>query len=193
VVHNNLDNISNVFFNSAQIYQGGAMVLHMLRGVLGTDNFWSGIQLYSKRFYNGSASSDDLRHAFEEACYNTGKCPKENQDLSWFFHQWLNRGGILQVQGNWHYDATARQLQITLDQTQTQGLYRMPIEIGITMPPNTTSGNARGAIGPVQQLVKLTVDQQHNVLNVPLDTAPTDVQLDPNIWVPMMQSTFVRR
>jgi len=60
------------------------------------------------------------------------------------------------------------------------------------MPPSTAA-NGRGAVGPAQQIVKLTVDQQHNVLNVPLDSAPTDVQLDPNIWVPMMQATFVRR
>src|SRR5205085_450141 len=189
--HNNLSNISNVFFNSAQIYQGGAMVLHMLRGVVGTDNFWAGIRLYSKRFYNASASTDDLRHAFEDACDATGKCPKENQDLSWFFRQWLNRGGIMKLQGGWHYDLSARQLQITLDQTQTQGLYRMPIEIGITLPPNPANAN-RGA-GPVGQTAVIVVDQQHNVLNVPLDAAPTDVQLDPNSWVPMMQATFVRR
>ena len=184
VVHNNLQNISDVFFNSAQIYQGGAMVLHMLRGVLGTENFWAGIRLYSKRFYNGSASTDDLRHAFEDACDAAGNCPKENQDLSWFFHEWLNRGSIMKLDGGWRYDSTARQLQITLDQTQSQGLYRMPIEIAIAV-------QRQGA--PAMQMAKIVVEQQHNVLNVPLDMAPTDVQLDPNLWVPMMQATFSRR
>jgi aminopeptidase N len=179
VVHNNLANISNVFSNSAQIYQGGAMVLHMLRGVVGTENFWAGIRLYSRRFYNGSASSDDLRHAFEDACYDSGNCPKENQDLSWFFREWLNRGGILKLQGGWHYDSAARQLQITLDQMQTQGLFRMPVEISIT--------------GPVMKTVKITVDQQHNVLNVPLDAAPASVQLDPRLWLPMMQASFTAK
>jgi aminopeptidase N len=189
VVHNILSNISNVFSNSAQIYQGGAMVLHMLRGVLGSDNFWAGIRLYSKRFYNGSASTDDLRHAFEDACYDSETCAKENHDLSWFFHQWLNRGSIMKLQGGWRYDAAARQLQVTLDQTQTQGLYRMPIEIGITLPQ---AAGARGAGGSTVQISKIVVEQQHNVLNIPLETAPIEVQLDPNTWLPMMQVGFGR-
>ena len=192
VVHNNLDNISNVFFNSPQIYQGGAMVLHMLRGVLGTDTFWAGIQLYSKRFFNGSANTDDLRHAFEDACAASGDCPRENQDLSWFFHQWLNRGGILQLNGTWHYDEQAKQVQISLDQTQTQGLYRMPIEIGITVPPPLPTAGVPPANSTVH-FAKLLVDQQHNLLTVPLESAPLNLQIDPNLWLPMMQATFVHR
>jgi aminopeptidase N len=193
VVHNNLANISNVFSNSPQIYQGGAMVLHMLRGVIGTDNFWAGIRLYSKRFYNGSASTDDLRHAFEDACSASQSCPKDTGDLSWFFHEWLNRGGIMKLDGSWHYDPTAKQLQITLDQTQTQGLYHMPVEIGITLPPAAENSTGRGVPAPVIRVAKIIVAQQHNVLSVPLPTPPVDVQLDPNLWLPMMQSTFGRR
>ncbi len=186
IVHNNLANISDVFTNSPQIYQGGAMVLHMLRGVLGTENFWAGIRLYSQRFYNGSASSDDLRRAFEDACYASANCPKENQDLSWFFREWLNRGGIMKLQGGWHYDAGSKQLEITLDQTQRQGLYRMPVEIGITV---ASSGTANPAV----RTAKIVVEQPHNVLRVPLDSAPADVQFDPNTWLPMTQVTFVRQ
>jgi aminopeptidase N len=197
IVHNNLANISDVFSNSAQIYQGGAMVLQMLRGVVGTDNFWAGIRLYSKRFYNGSASSDDLRHAFEDACYASTTCSKDNYDLTWFFREWLNRGGIMKLQGGWRYNAAAKQLEVTLDQTQTQGLYRMPIEIGITLPPGAAgtagAGANRGAAAPVVQITKIVVEQQHNVLRVPLEAAPVDVQLDPNLWVPMMQAIFVRQ
>ena len=40
IVHKNLSNISQVIANDAQVYQGGAQVLHMLRGVLGTETFW---------------------------------------------------------------------------------------------------------------------------------------------------------
>jgi len=68
VVHNNLQNDSEVFSNSTQIYQGGAMVLHTLRGVLGDEKFWAGIRLYSSRFRNASVTTDDLRHAMEDSC-----------------------------------------------------------------------------------------------------------------------------
>jgi aminopeptidase N len=197
VVHNNLANDSDVFFNNQQIYQGGAMVLHALRGVLGDSNFWAGIRLYSSRFRNASATTDDLRHAMEDACHAGGDCPAGDEDLSWFFHEWLNRGGIMQVKGGWHYDAAAKQLQISVDQTQTQGLYRMPVQIGITLPPQPPSATPQSRSnrnrGPVMQTSMILVDKPHNLLTIPLDVEPTDVQLDPNTWVPLMQATFERQ
>ena len=177
IVHQNLSNISQVIANNAQIYQGGAQVLHMLRGVLGTDTFWNGIRLYYSRFQNRNASSDDLRRAMENACVAASDCAMENRDLAWFFRQWLNQGGVLQVNGSWHYDAVAKQLKVTVDQTQTQGIYRMPMEI------------VAGTGAPV----RVVVDKQHNEFSLPMDSEPTEVKLDPNSWVTMMQSTFVKK
>jgi aminopeptidase N len=191
IVHDNLADVSKVIANNAQIYQGGAQVLHMLRGVLGDDRFWAGIRLYYSRYRNANASSDDFRRAMQDACIDSGPCPDEDRDLSWFFHEWLNRGGVLQVTGGWHYDAAAHQLAITIDQTQTTGLYRMPIEIGITQPPAAGAGRGgRGAQTPRQQTATILVDQAHNALNVPLDAPPTQVELDPQSWVTLMQATF---
>ncbi len=191
VVHNNLKHGSNVFKNAPQIYQGGAMVLHMLRGVLGTRDFWAGIRQYYHRYYDGQATTDDLRQAMQDACIATSHCPPANRNLSWFFHEWLNRGGYMKLSGGWHYDPKARQLRITLDQTQTQGLYRMPIQIGLTLPPGVTLPAGRGAAAvPQRAIVTMLVDRVHNTLTIPLAAAPTAVHLDPNLWVPMMQATF---
>ncbi len=191
IVHKNLANDSDVFFNSTQIYQGGAMVLHSLRGVLGEQNFWAGIRLYSSRFRNASATTDDFRHAMEDACHTSHECPPDGDDLSWFFREWLNRGGVMQLQGTWHYDTAIKQLTVTLDQKQTQGLYRMPVEIGITLPASATSvkGEPSTSAG-VLKTVKVLLDLQHNVAAFPLDVAPFEVQLDPNTWIPLMQATF---
>jgi aminopeptidase N len=206
VVHKNLTTASNVFSNAPQIYQGGAMVLHMLRGVLGDADFWAGIRLYYDRFRNGSASSDDLRHAMEDACYASGNCPPDYQDLSWFFREWLNRGGFMHVTGSWHYDPQAKELQVVLDQTESQELYRMPIEIGIALPPGTpasepgagasmanTGRGGRDLVGPTIQMATILVDKRHSTLTIPLAVAPQTVQLDPNLWVPMMHATFEKQ
>jgi aminopeptidase N len=194
VVHNNLANDSNVFSNSAQIYSGGAMVLHTLRGVLGDDVFWAGIRLYYSRFRDKSATSADLRHAMEDACSAASNCQHDNQALSWFFQEWLNRGGIMKVEGNWRYDASAKQLHVTVNQTQSQGLYRMPIEVDVQLPPESQAVSGDRATNRTQEpeVLKSTilVDKQENSLTIPLDTAPADVQLDPDLWVPMMQATF---
>jgi hypothetical protein len=158
IVHDNLADISKVIANNAQIYQGGAQVLHMLRGVLGDDRFWAGIRLYYSRHRNSNASTDDFRHAMEDACRATTDCPAEARDLGWFFHEWLNRGGILKLEGTWRYDAAAKTVVVSLDQTQTTGVYRMPIEIVVTTAPAAPgaapaapparSGAAAGATAP---------------------------------------------
>jgi aminopeptidase N len=172
IVHDNLADISQVIANNAQIYQGGAQVLHNIRGVVGTEAFWQGIRLYYNQFQNGNARTDDFRHAMEEA---SGK------DLEWLFRELLNRGGALQVKGSWRYDATAKQVEVTLDQTQTTDVYRMPIEIAIAP--------AAGA-GPAIQVADLR--ERHQVFTFPSASEPASVVLDPNAWS-MMQASLERK
>src|SRR6185312_16032111 len=139
IVHRDLSDISQVIANNAQVYQGGAQVLHMLRGVVGNDNFWAGIRLYYRRFRNSNSSSLDFEHAMEDAC----TC-----DLSWYFPEWLNRGGIMNVSGSWKYDVAAKQLEVTLDQTGDPR--QMPFQLGITelpAPAPPAAGRGRGGRG----------------------------------------------
>ncbi len=204
IVHDNLVDVSKVIANGDQIYQGGAQVLHMLRGILGDDQFAAGIRLYYSRHRNSNASTDDFRHAMEDACRATVGCATENRDLSWFFRQWLNRGGILKLDGTWHYDALAKQLVVSLDQTQTTGLYRMPIEIAVTTAPVASSAattapaaGRQGGAGrqgesgaPTRTSTRVWIDQAHTTAAIPVAAQPTVVEIDPHVWVTMMQVTF---
>jgi aminopeptidase N len=178
IVHTNLADISRVIANNAQIYQGGAQVLQNIRGVVGTQTFWDGIRAYYARYMNGTARTEDLRYAMEGACQKAAdRCPASGKDLSWLFSELLNRGGALQVTGTWSYDAAARQIQVSLDQTQTTGVYRMPIEVRIT----TAGANANAAANRTTRIVELT--QAHQVLSLPSEIEPTAVELDPDAWV----------
>jgi aminopeptidase N len=202
IVHDKLADFSKVIANNAQIYQGGAQVLHNIRGVIGTSTFWEGIRLYYSRFQNGNASSDDLRHAFEDACARAGGlCPADGKDLSWLFHELLNRGGVLRVHASWHYAAASKELQVTLDQTQTSGLYRMPIEVGVTVMEAPQAGGRGGRAGvvtvppqpaPVQHIHVMKLEQKHQEFTFPLDLEPVSVTLDPQAWA-MMQATLDKR
>ena len=49
------------------VYQKAGWVLHMLRGTIGTDNFWTGIREYYRRYRNQNASTDDFRQVMEQA------------------------------------------------------------------------------------------------------------------------------
>ena len=179
IVHDNIADIGRVIANGAQIYQGGAQVLHNIRGVIGTQTFWDGIRAYYRRHMNGTATTADLRRAFEEACVAAAAaCPDEGEDLSWLFDQLLKGGGALQVDATWRYDAAAKQLQLTMTQAQTTGVYRMPLEVRVTT-----------AAGASTHTVQLTETSQ--VFTIASDAEPTDVVLDPNAWV-FMRSSIAR-
>ena len=168
IVHDNLKDMRKV--TTGQTYQKGSWILHMLRGVIGTDNFWKGIQSYYHKYQNANATTDDFLREMEEA---------SGRDLSGFFQQWLYKGGTLKYAGNWQYDNTKNQVRITLDQVQNDGsLFKMPLEVGIY------SGDKN-----VPQIEVLQVNEKSNVFIIKVDSEPENVLLDPNTWV-LMEADF---
>src|ERR1700755_3214407 len=77
------------------VYQKGGWTLHVLRGVIGTEKFWTGIREYYRRYRDSNASTADFRKAMEEAA---------GADLGWFFEQWMYRAGSPAVEGGWKYN-----------------------------------------------------------------------------------------
>lgn len=69
---------------SANSYQKGAWVLHMLRQEIGDEFFFKGLRLFYSRFRDKNALTADLRKVMEEV---SGK------KLEKFFHQWLYIAG----------------------------------------------------------------------------------------------------
>ena len=82
--------------------------------------FWRGIRLCDQRHMNGTASTDDLRRAMEQV---------SGQDLAWFFRQWLNRSGVPVIEGAWRYDAAAKQVVVTVRQTQAADPFRFSLGV----------------------------------------------------------------
>jgi aminopeptidase N len=170
VIHRNLSNMKEVL--SGQIYQKGGWTLHMLRGLIGDENYWAGIREYYRRYQNSNASTDDFRQVMEQV---SGK------DLAWFFREWLNRGGTFKLQGNWRYNAQAKQLEIEVTQKQDGDAFEMPIQLGITLP-----GESR------MQIETIVVSKKRQSFMLPLAKEPTSVVLDPNTWV-LMQAEFTKQ
>lgn len=170
IIHQNLSRMEDV--TSSHTYQKGSWVLHMLRGLIGTEAFRSGIRTYYQRHFNGNATTADFRRAMEEA---------SGRDLGWFFEQWLYKPGTLKVAGRWTYDASAKQVRIALDQTQSDGsLFTMPLEVAVY---------ATGQAAPVMHRVQM--NSKANVFTIAVPSEPADVRMDPNLWV-LMEATFER-
>lgn len=164
VVHDNLKDMAKV--TSSHTYQKGSWVLHMLRGVVGTENFWKGIRSYYKKYQDLNATTKDFEREMEEA---------SGMDLSLFFEQWLYKGGTLKYDGNWQYNKNKSHVKISLNQVQKDGsLFEMPIEVAIYF-----EGQDKPKIEVLQ------VNKKSNVFTIEIQAEPLNVVIDPNKWVLM--------
>lgn len=171
IVHDNLTDMSKV--TSIQTYQKGSWILHMLRGVVGTEVFWKGIRSYYKKYMDLNATTADFRREMEEA---------SGMDLKPFFKQWLYNPGTLKYKGSWQFDPTKKEVRIVLDQVQTdRSFFKMPLEVGIYGPEKQQ-----------QLLKKLEVNEKSKVFTIPLDFVPEKIVLDPNCWV-LMEADFTEK
>ncbi|HEX9186793.1 MAG TPA: M1 family aminopeptidase [Vicinamibacteria bacterium] len=163
IVHDRLADMSRVTTGPGT-YKKGAWTLHMLRGVVGDEAFWTGIREYYRLYRDRNATTADFRRVMEEA---------SGLELGWFFDQWLTRGGRLKVRGRWSWDGPAKSLRLDLEQTQAGPTYRMPIEVAV---------EADGE-GPRRERIDLR--ERRQAFAIPLDREPRAVVLDPRDFVLM--------
>lgn len=107
---------------TANIYQRGSRVLHMLNQLVGEELFQRANRHFLERHAYGLVETNDLKLAFEDA---TGL------NLGWFFDQWIYGAGHpqLNVEKNWKGNT----LSLTVTQTQQRdsltGLFAMPVPL----------------------------------------------------------------
>jgi aminopeptidase N len=168
IVHDNLTDMSKVV--SIQTYQKGSWILHMLRGMIGTEVFWKGIKSYYKKYKDVNATTDDFRREMEEV---------SGLDLKPFFQQWLYQPGTLKYKGTWRFDSKKKEVTIVLDQVQTDGsVFKMPLEVGVF-----------GSQKEQQLIKKIHLDKKSNTIRFSVDFIPEKLVLDPNFLV-LMESDF---
>jgi hypothetical protein len=144
-------------------YRKGAWVLHMLRGVLGTEAFFDLLAAYRERFAYRSATTADFQGVAEAIA---------GRELDWFFAEWVHGGGAPAYRSGWreHEVAGQRYLEISLEQTQADPVFTMPLELEIL----AGGGAQRARLWNDARL-------QHFLLPV---AAPVDaVEVDPEAWV----------
>lgn len=149
-------------------YQKGAWFLHMLRDIMGEQNFKKGIQAYYKKFFNANATTDDFRNEMENA---SGK------DLKIFFKQWLYQPVNPKIDAIWSYDPINHKININLTQTQlTDFNFDLPIEIGYYTKDSKTP------ILLKMNLKNKQVSQSFNTKGVPekLEIDPRNILLSSN-------------
>ncbi len=161
----------------------GAMILHMLRWVLGEDKYNKTMRDFATQFAGKAASMDDFRAIAEK---NYG------DQLTWFFSQWLDSTGAPEFKvkyTTYRLGGAAAQQQpreekipgfrVTGEISQDLDLFRMPVDLRIETDGKTENKRIEvvGTTSPFTVETfgrprRITVDPDHHVL-----TNTSDVKL----------------
>jgi aminopeptidase N len=154
----------------------GAMILHMLRWVLGEDKYNKTMRDFAGQYAGKSATTDDFRDVAEK---NYG------QQLTWFFSQWLDSTGAPEFKvkyttyrlgGNFAKEAKAQQerspgFRVTGEISQDLDLFRMPVDLRIDTDGKTENQkvevqgtNSPFSIETFGRPRRISIDPDHHVL-----------------------------
>jgi len=162
----------NQIFSSARSYAKGSIVLHMLRGVIGDDDFFQTLYDYAHdpKVRYGAAVTEDFQRVAETV---------SGMDLDWFFQEWIYGEGYPQYDVTYKIENNSGNftIPVTIKQTpvkQTQGksnLFKMPIEVEVKYYDGTSENF----------YLWDSLSIQNFTLNV--SEEPFDVFIDPNNWI----------
>jgi aminopeptidase N len=151
---------------NASAYQKGALVLGMLRRLLGEDAFWSGLRQYLSRFAYQNADTADFRRAMEDAA---------GRDLGWFFEQWLSRPGLPNLEVSRRWDPAGRRIVLHI----RQGMDAAPPPSPFVLPLDVRIATAAGS-----RLEGLLVERAEQEFSFPCEAEPISVTVDPGAFIP---------
>jgi len=154
----------------ATVYQKGAWVLHMLRGVLGDELFFKAIRAYYEKYKYRNAETQDLQDVFEEIY---------GDKLDWFFDEWVYSGtGRPKYEYSWKFEdfqdqkGLAYTVRLNLKQVQNNDIdvYKMPVRITVV-----TAGGDK----------EFTVfnDKREQSILLTVDSTPKEVIIDKDGWI----------
>ena len=104
----------------ALVYNKGAMVLHMLRRLLGDETFFGGIRRYYDEMRFRKAGTDDLIRAFEA---------QSGRSLTAFFERWIHEDDLPDIAFSYRTESGSRGREAILRFEQRGKLFELPIAV----------------------------------------------------------------
>ena len=145
-------------------YPRGGAVLHMLRTILGEDNWWRSINHYLTKYAHQPVETEQFRIAIEET---TGR------PMDWFFDEWLYKMGHPVFNVTQDYDATKKTLTLKVRQEQKPdpdsqfpqvGFFQTPVDIEIASANGTRIEHVQ-IEAQEEQLFKFAADSEPLLIN----------------------------
>lgn len=158
IVDRRYDNPSQMFDSRA--YPKGAWVLHMLRKIVGDEDFFKVLKRYGTVNAFQTAETSDLRKTFSEL---TGL------SLERFFYDWTERSGHPQLKVKSSYLADSQAFKVEIKQTQEGEAFHFPLHIEVECDESNQS-----------KTIDQFVDEKIVTLYVPIQQRPIAVRVDPD-------------
>lgn len=146
----------------AIIYDKAAWVVHMLRYIVGEEDFWKILKKYAQDFAYDVVTTQDFQDVCEEV---------SEQPLDWFFDQWIFDIGYPTYQFWWGYDRQQNKVRVNIRQVQENfPLFQMPVEIELVYPWGTETET-------------FWVDGERHTFEFTVQQRPLDVVFDADSWL----------
>lgn len=147
------------------VYEKGGCTLHMLRYILGDDDFFRSLSHYLNKFEHGTAETNDFKIAIEEA---TG------QNLYWFFDQWLYSAGYPELEVSYEWQRDQKTIRLLVKQVQKSEnktpIFRFPVDVEIVT--DVTGG------GGGKSQYRITIEKEEQEFYFPCESRPRMVAFD---------------
>ena len=144
------------------LYPGSAVRLHMLRRLLGEEEWWEIINLFLQKYRDSVVETVDFARCIEEV---TG----DNYD--WFFDQWFFRPGFPLLECSYEYQDKEKNLVLQLKQNQDGGKEQPPFRFPLLV--RLVDGKGRS------QDVRLQINELEHHFYIPSALEPLMVLVDP--------------
>ena len=142
----------------------GAAILNMLRSVVGDANFKKGLHAFMDKYSWQSVTSEDFRKIMEQA---------SNQDLHYFFIQWLESSGSPEFKLEYTVLRTQQGFRVVGKINQDLDTFRMPVDLRIETEGNpedkkieVTGTSSEFSVDTFGKPRKLTLDPNHVLLRL---------------------------
>jgi tetratricopeptide (TPR) repeat protein len=142
----------------------GSAILNMLRGVVGDVDFKKGLHAFIDKYSYKSASSEDFRKVMEQV---------SNQDLRYFFLQWLESSGSPEFKLEYTVLRTKQGFRVVGKINQDLDTFRMPVDLRIETEGNpeykkvdVTGTSSEFSVDTFGKPHKVTIDPQNRILRL---------------------------
>jgi aminopeptidase N len=149
---------------SGIVYNKGAYVLHLLRGVVGDDVFFDILTTYSARYQNKNASTIDFINICKE---------KSNYDFDTFFNQWIYGEGFPSYSYSFYQNPKSLEINFTIRQTQVaevNQIFKMPIQLYLDLEFRDT-------------IITINNQDYYEEYTFKTEQKINNIILDPNNWL----------